>query len=129
MLIHHGWSDYIYYVGSSFDCRSICEGGLIAGGIGVREGRQTRFLRQSIPRNIDAHSSIRTEKNSIQIEMTTNAHWFDLRLAHNKGLELWQTMNNAIILYDSMPADCLVKVAERNLDHTEAEILFEKRRT
>ena len=38
--------------------------------------------------------------------------WFDLRLAQNKELEFWQTINHAIILYDSMPADCLVKVVE-----------------
>ena len=49
-----------------------------------------------------------------------------LRLAHNKGLEFWQTVNNAIILYDSMPPDCQVKVVKRNLDDTEAEILYKK---
>ena len=38
-------------------------------------------------------------------------------------LRLAQTVNNAIILYDSMPPDCLVKVVTRNLDDTEAEIL------
>ena len=41
----------------------------------------------------------------------TAVHRFDLRLAQNKGLD------------DSMPADCLVQVVERNLDDTEAEFL------
>ena len=41
--------------------------------------------------------------------------WFDLQLAQNKELELGQTIDNAIRLYDSMLADCLVKVAQGNL--------------
>ena len=40
-------------------------------------------------------------------------------------MEFWKTINNVIILYDSTPADCLVKVVRRNLDDTEAEILYE----
>ena len=53
-------------------------------------------------------------------------YWFDLRLAQNKGSEFWKTITNAIILYDSMPADCLVKVVGRNWDESEAEILHQK---
>ena len=51
VLVSYGWSDSISHVGSSFDFRSICEGGLIADGTGIREeGRQTRFFTvQSIP--------------------------------------------------------------------------------
>ena len=30
------------------------------------------------------------------------------------------------MLYDSMPADCLVKVIERNRDDVEVEILYDK---
>ena len=50
--------------------------------------------------------------------------WFDLRLAQNTGLEFLQTINNASVLNDSVPADCLFKVAKRKLDDTEVEILF-----
>ena len=35
-----------------------------------------------------------------------------------EGLDCGQTITNAIILYDSMRADCLVKVVERDLDDT-----------
>ena len=59
--------------------------------------------------------------------MHNAVNWFDLRLARNKGLEFGQTIHNAIIVSDSMPVDCLVKVVERNLDDTEAEILCEKK--
>ena len=50
----------------------------------------------------------------------------DLRLAQHKGLEFWQTIHNAIIVYDAMPAGCVVKGVKRNLDDTEAESVFEK---
>ena len=51
-----------------------------------------------------------------------------LRLAKkNQGLEFWQTINSTIMLSESVPADCLVKIAERNLDDTEAELLHKKR--
>ena len=52
--------------------------------------------------------------------------WKAAPRAHNKGLEFWQTINNAITLYDSIPADCLEKVVRRNLEDTQAEILFDK---
>ena len=42
-------------------------------------------------------------------------------IARDKGLVFWQTLSNAIILIDSMPADCLVKVVKR--DH---DILYQK---
>ena len=54
-------------------------------------------------------------------------NWFDLRLAQKKRIGILQTINNAIILYDSMQADFPVKVVKINLDGTEAEILHEKR--
>ena len=48
------------------------------------------------------------------------------RKTQNKGLEVWQTINNAIIFHDSMPSDCVVRVVKRNLDDTETEILYER---
>ena len=43
-------------------------------------------------------------------------YWFDLKMAQEKGLHWYfgQTISNAIILNNSMPADCLVKVVKRN---------------
>ena len=46
-----------------------------------------------------------------------------MRRAQNNGLEFWQTINNAIIYVS------LVKVVERKLDDTDAEILLEKEDT
>ena len=106
VLIPYGWSDYIYHVGSSFDYRSICEGGLIAGGNGGREGRQTGFFTVVDPMPI-AMLPPRYEPNEPRTiphklkwrRMHSAVHRFDLRLAQNKGMEFGVTINNAITLY------------------------------
>ena len=36
--------------------------------------------------------------------------WINLRSAQDEGLAFWQTRSNAIILHNSVPADCLEKV-------------------
>ena len=41
VLIPYGWTDCTHHVGSAFDYRSVSEGGLVAGEIGVRQGRPT----------------------------------------------------------------------------------------
>ena len=41
-------------------------------------------------------------------------YWFGLQMAHDEGLVFWQTISTAIILNDSTPADCLLKVVKRN---------------
>ena len=48
---------------------------------------------------------------------------FDLNIAQDLGLVFWQTMSNAIILNDSMPADCLTKVVLSN-----HEVLYHKKK-
>ena len=57
-----------------------CEGGLIAGGIGVREGRQTCFFTVSVERSLltPRHEWRRMHK-AVQL--------FGLRLVYNKGLD------------------------------------------
>ena len=96
---------------------------LLRGGIGVSR-RTTDMLLYSRPShgNIDAHSSIRTErteKNPFKLKWRRMLHavcWFDLRLAQNQGSDILQTINNAITLYNLMPADRLVNVVKSNLN-------------
>ena len=127
-------SDDICHVGSPNAYRSICDLGLFAGGLGFRKGRQTCFFTTVDP-TVATMLTSRFEENEprtilCQLKcgpMHNAVHWFVLRLAQNKGLEFWQTINHAIILYCSMPAECLVKIVKRNLDDTEADILHEKK--
>ena len=39
---------------------------------------------------------------------------------------IWQTISNAIALYESMPTDWLVKVVRMSRDITRAEVLFQR---
>ena len=75
--ILYGWTGCIYRVGSTFDYRSICEGGLIAGRMRVSTGTTDVLLHSSgSHERMNADISIRTERteeNSIPIEMGTNA--------------------------------------------------------
>ena len=44
-------------------------------------------------------------------EVTQDAiYWINLRQAQDKGLQFWQTRSHAVILYDSVPTDCIEKV-------------------
>ena len=54
-------------------------------------------------------------------------HWFDLKVAKDKGLVFCHTIFNAITLFESVPASSSVQVDTRYLDDTEAEILHQKR--
>ena len=83
----------------------------------ARHASSQQLIPPNEPRKL-AHKSRRRTHNAV--------YWFDVRLAQNEGLKFWQTINNAIIWYDSMPADGLVKVVKRNLDGTEAENLYDK---
>ena len=57
-----------------------CEGGLIAGGIGVREGRQTCFF------TVSAERSLLTLRHEWR-RMHKTVQCFGLRLVKNKGLD------------------------------------------
>ena len=50
--IPHGWTDYIYHVGSTFDYKSLSERGIIVSGIGVRQGRQSCCFTAVNPMNV-----------------------------------------------------------------------------
>ena len=41
-------------------------------------------------------------------------YWLSLKIVQSKGLAFWQTISNVIILNDSMPADCLMTMANRD---------------
>ena len=89
--IPHGWTDYIYHVGSTFDYRSISEGGLVVGGVGVREGCHTCFFTAVDPMEASMLTP-RYEPNepwNIPLKLRwglrhTAAYWFNLKLAQQR---------------------------------------------
>ena len=86
------------HFGSTFDYRSICEGGLMEG-IGVQEGRQTCCFTavgaMEISMLTPRYEPI--EPRTIPYKskwwrMHNAVFWFDLRPAQNKGMVCWQTI-------------------------------------
>ena len=77
--------------------RSISEGGLVAGGIGIQQRRPTCFFTGVDPMNI-LMLTPRVEQGkprmlpyTLKSGRARNAvYWFDLKLAQAKGLEFWQ---------------------------------------
>ena len=49
-------------------------------------------------------------------------HWVDIRLAQKKGLKFYQSRSNAIILYNTLPAYCILTVVRMET----GEIIYEK---
>ena len=105
VLIPYGWTDKTDRVGSTFDYRSLSEGGLIAGGIGVRQGRQTCFFTAVDPMNVSMLTP-RDEPNEsrkIPYKLTGDEGTtclLDLKTAHDKGWVFWQTITHAITFYN-----------------------------
>ena len=104
--IPYGWTEYIYHVGSTLDHRSISEGGLIAGRVELRNV----FLCACGPHEHPDHvprleaSQPRVISYISQWERSHDAvYGFESKLALDKGLGFWQTVANAIILFESMP--------------------------
>ena len=105
----YGWTDDIYHVGSALEFMSFSQGVPIAGGIGVRHGRQTFF-----PWLIQCVSKREQRKLSVPIPPHSAVHRLDLKLAELKkdwyfGKPLWQTTTCATILFESMPENCVLK--------------------
>ena len=106
VLVPCGWSDHLHHMGSTYDYRSMCEGGLTAGGHGFREGRQTCFFAAVDP-VVATMLTPRYEDNEPRTKsrrlkwgpMPIAVYGFDLRLAQNKRigiLAFHQKYNNTV---------------------------------
>ena len=132
VIILFGWTAYRSHVGLTYDHRSIVEGSHCWWNRN-RQGRQACFCTAVDPTNVTMLRPryLPNEPWNVPYELRWrrihNAVFgIDLKSAKNKGLVFWQAITNAIILYDSMLADCVVKVVRRNVDDTEAKIMYEK---
>ena len=115
----YGWTDYTHRVGSSFDCRSVAVAGLLAEGTSGHRVRQTCLLAVVDPMYAvteippyEIHEPRMVSYKKWRRHQDTVC-WFDLPTRPEEGLIFWQTISNAIILNDSMPRDCIVKVIKR----------------
>ena len=102
--------------GSSFNVNSILRAGLIASGKGTEEVRQTVFFTQTLLGMTKKNSTtIYSREKCTHCKSTWKVsqdavYWINWWNAQEKGLQLWQKWSRAIILHDSVPADCIEKV-------------------
>ena len=123
VMTPYQWKRFIYHVGRARDQYSIAEIGLVAGGTEREEGRQTIFFTPFDPFNSDAHEAesiadtTKPRKVEYQIRWRPEhdaVYWIHLSTAQDAGLEFWQTVSNAIITYQSVPKECVVKVVSES---------------
>ena len=117
------WKQFIYHVGRARDQYSVAEAGLVAGGKERKEGRQMIFFTPLDPFNSDANEAEpitdvkKPRKVHYQIRWRSEQdamYWIYLFTAQDAGLEFWQTGSNAIITYQSLPKECVVKVVSES---------------
>ena len=98
--------------------------GLIAGRES-KEGRQTIFFTPPNPFGYnpaeeepsdDLSKPRKIHNHSKWINTQDAVYWVNLARAQNKGLRFWQTRSNAVIVHNSVPADCIYKVISQNGD-------------
>ena len=119
VMIPQKWKRFIYHVGLVRGQYSIAKIGFVAGGKEREEGRQTIFFTPLDPFISDADEAesvtdtTKPRKVKYQIHWIPEqdaVYWIHLFTAQDAGLEFWQTGSNAIITYQSVPRESVVKV-------------------
>ena len=130
VIIQSGFFQHSYHIGCAFNLHSIINNGLIPGGQSSSK-RQTVFFLPvdfrdkchkdpdetylSVPRRAQyLHNAWKRHQDAV--------HWVDISLAIRKGLTLYQTRSNVIILQGTLPACCIPKVVRLKT----GEVLYEK---
>ena len=118
VLIPSNFFKYIRHIGCGFSLHSITNSGLIAGGPNSSRERQTVFFTAVNPMDQD-------HKDPHELDLTTprlasykkewkrhqdTVYGVDIQLAQRKGLKFYQTISNAVILYETLSAYCISKV-------------------
>ena len=123
VMIPYIFKRFIHHVGRARDRYSFAEIGLVAGGKERKEGRQTTFFIPLDPFNSDADEaeSITDTTNPRKVQYQIHwrpeqdaVYWTHVSTAQDAGLEFWQTGSNAIITYQSVPKECVVKVVSES---------------
>ena len=124
VLITYLWEKFHYHMGRARDQYSIAEAGLVAGGKEGKEGRQTIFFTPLDPYHNDANeaetvtnlSKPRKVHHQTHWRPEEDVYWINLSRAQDYGLNFWPTQSHAIIVYQSVPKDCVERVVSENGD-------------
>ena len=129
-MVPSGFFQYIYHVGCGFYLHSIITSGLIPGGQNSSKRQTVFFLpvdprdkRHKDPDEIDLNVPRRAQYLHNAWKKRQDAvYWVDIDLSNQKGLKIYQTRSNAIILQETLPACCMPKVVRLKT----GEVLHEK---
>ena len=118
MIIQRGFFQHVYHIGCAFNLHSIVNNGLILGGQNSSKRQTVFFLPidsrdkgHQDPANIDLNNPRRAQHmHSAWKKHQDAVFWVDIDFAIQKGLTLYQTRSNAIILQRTLPAYCIPKV-------------------
>ena len=114
VLLPDGFTEYIHHVGNGKELRSRVTHGLIPGGVSLRTGRQAVFFTIVNPMdNQDGLGETLCDLSQARIAPCKNTwkqfqdtvFWCNLKFAQQRGLQFYQSRSNAVILYDTLPAE------------------------
>ena len=99
-----------------------------------KEGRQTTFFTPLIPfgdnpaeeePGDDISKPGKVQHHGKWKNTQDTVYWVSSVRAQDKGLQFWQTRSNAVIVYNSVPADCIYRATSHKGETT----LFERNST
>ena len=117
VAIPYNWKEFTFHKGSSFDCSWILKPGLVAGGKTSKDGRQTVFFAplnpifETVPGEVltsDDFTRPRMEHYRCKWRPSQDSvYWVSSVRAQDEGSQFWQTRSNAIVVFSSVPSECI----------------------
>ena len=107
------WKEFLFHGGFPYNVTSIFKSGLIAGGRERKEGRQTIFFTPLIHSGEPSDDFSKPRKAHYHWQWTSRqdaVYWINLARAQEKDFNLGRQDPRALIVYNSVPADCIYKV-------------------
>ena len=133
VLLPMNFTKYVYHVGHGDESRSIEHNGLVLGGFSTETGRHAVFFTVVNPMDDEqglgetccdlSKARIAPYKNTWK-PLQDTVYWCNLLLAQEGGLQFYQTRSNAVVLYDTLPAEFI----EKAICMVTTETLYEKER-
>ena len=130
VLIPNNFFEYIYHIWMCCQCTLHHKFSIDSGRTNSSRERRTVFFTAVNPMNKKHQDPIELDLTKPRLASYKQqwkrhqdaVYWVDIQLAQRKGLKLFQTRCNAIILYDTLPAYCISKVVVMKSN----EIIYQK---
>ena len=115
-LIPKRFTEYRYHVGNANELNSIIRNGLLPGGTSLKRGREAVLFTTVNPMEHGyglgktpcelTKLKVMPYKNTWKRFQNT-VFWCSLKLAQQRGLQFYQTRSRAVVLYNTLLADCI----------------------